>query len=116
MLVDFYYYPYSYTSIVHDQIWGQCERLQPCLTILLGSQIFKMCNYLMMFDVSGSNARARSQPRPPDVPELSDGDHHEDLQQAQHDGLESQPDPLLHHALALLLSPLLCGQSTERQT
>ena len=70
----------------------------------------------MMFDVSGSNARARSQPRPPDVPELSDRDHHEDLQQAQHDGLESQLDPLLHHALALLLSPLLCGQSTERQT
>merc|ERR1711913_198859 len=50
-----------------------------------------------------------------DVPKLSDGDHHEDLQQAQHDGLESQPDPLLHHALALLLSPLLCGQSSERQ-
>merc|ERR1712018_864577 len=47
--------------------------------------------------------------------QMPERDHDEDQQQAQHDGLEPQPGPLLHHALALLLSPLLCGQPTERE-
>merc|ERR1711994_32890 len=63
----------------------------------------------------GPNARARPQPRQAAVSELSDGDHHQHQQQAQHDGLEPQPRPLLHHALALLLPPLLRGQSAERE-
>merc|ERR1712183_523726 len=60
-------------------------------------------------------SRPWSKPCPTGVSQLPDGHHHQDQHQAQHDGLEPQSHPLLHHAVALLLCPLLCGQSPERQ-